>query len=109
MTRMGLSVRTVRHDERTSPRQFGSVLISRAFRERVLEAYRYQCSFCRLRHEQLLDAAHIIGDTEAQGEPVVRNGLSLCKLHHAAFDNHFVGLRPDYVLEVRPDILRERD
>jgi putative restriction endonuclease len=84
-------------------------LHQRAFRERVLDAYRYQCSFCRLRHEQLLDAAHIIGDTEPQGEPVVRNGLSLCKLHHAAFDKHFVGLRPDYVLEVRSDILRERD
>jgi len=84
-------------------------LHQRAFRERVLDAYRHQCSFCRLRHEQLLDAAHIIGDTEPQGEPVVRNGLSLCKLHHAAFDSHFVGLRPDYVLEVRSDILRERD
>jgi putative restriction endonuclease len=84
-------------------------LHQRAFRERVLDAYRHQCSFCRLRHEELLDAAHIIGDTEPLGEPVVRNGLSLCKLHHAAFDAHFVGLRPDYVLEVRPDILREHD
>jgi putative restriction endonuclease len=84
-------------------------LHQRAFRERVLDAYRHQCSFCRLRHEELLDAAHIIGDTEPKGEPLVRNGLSLCKLHHAAFDRHFLGLRPDYVLEVRPDILRERD
>jgi putative restriction endonuclease len=84
-------------------------LHQRAFRERVLDAYRHQCSFCRLRHEELLDAAHIIGDTEPMGEPVVQNGLSLCKLHHAAFDSHFVGLRPDYVLEVRPDIRRERD
>jgi putative restriction endonuclease len=84
-------------------------LHQRAFRERVLDAYRHQCSFCRLRHEELLDAAHIIGDTEPKGEPVVRNGLSLCKLHHAAFDSHFVGLRPDYVLEVRQDILKEHD
>lgn len=84
-------------------------LHQRAFRERVLDAYRHQCSFCRLRHEELLDAAHIIGDTEPKGEPIVRNGLALCKLHHAAFDSHFLGLRPDYVLEVRPDILRERD
>ncbi len=84
-------------------------LHQRAFRERVLDAYRHQCSFCRLRHEELLDAAHIVGDTEPMGEPVVRNGLSLCKLHHAAFDSHFVGLRPDYVLEVRQDILQEHD
>jgi putative restriction endonuclease len=84
-------------------------LHQRAFRERVLDAYRHQCSFCRLRHEELLDAAHIVGDTEPLGEPVIRNGLSLCKLHHAAFDSHFLGVRPDYVLEVRKDILQEHD
>lgn len=39
-------------------------LHQRAFRERVLEAYRRQCAFCRLRHEELLDAAHIILDAE---------------------------------------------
>jgi putative restriction endonuclease len=76
---------------------------------RVLEAYRRQCAFCRLRHEELLDAAHIIPDRQLLGEPVVRNGLSLCALHHSAFDRNFVGLRPDYVIEVRPDILTERD
>lgn len=29
--------------------------------------------------------------------------LALCKLHHAAFDRYFLGVRPDYVLQVRPD------
>lgn len=81
----------------------------RSFRERVLEAYRRQCSFCRLRHEELLDAAHIIDDKDPLGEPFVRNGLSLCKLHHTAFDKYFIGVRPDYVLEVRHDILKEHD
>lgn len=84
-------------------------LHQRAFRERVLEAYRRQCAFCRLRHEELLDAAHIIPDSEPEGEPIVRNGLALCNLHHAAFDRFFVGLRPDYIIEVRPDILKEGD
>jgi putative restriction endonuclease len=84
-------------------------LHQRAFRERVLEAYRRQCAFCRLRHEELLDAAHIIPDSEPEGEPVVRNGVALCNLHHVAFDKFFVGLRPDYIIEVRPDILREGD
>ena len=84
-------------------------LHQRLFRERVLEAYRRQCAFCRLRHEELLDAAHIIPDSQPEGEPVVRNGLALCNLHHAAFDKFFVGLRPDYVIEVRPDILKEGD
>ena len=80
-----------------------------AFRERVLQAYRHQCAFCRLRHTELLDAAHIIPDTEPEGEPVVPNGLSLCRLHHAAFDRFFLSVRPDLVIEVRPDVLEESD
>jgi len=84
-------------------------LHQRSFRERVLDAYHRQCAFCRLRHEELLDAAHIIPDTEPGGEPIVRNGLSLCSLHHAAFDRYFIGVRPDFVIEVRPDVLNERD
>jgi putative restriction endonuclease len=84
-------------------------LHQRGFRERVLEAYRRQCAFCRLRHEELLDAAHIVPDREPLGDPVVPNGLSLCTLHHSAFDRNFLGLRPDYVIEVRPDILEEHD
>lgn len=80
-----------------------------AFRERVLNAYRHQCAFCRLRHGELLEAAHIIPDAEPGGEPVVSNGLSLCRLHHAAFDRFFVGVRPDHVIEVRPDVLVEVD
>lgn len=84
-------------------------LHQRAFRERVLEAYRRECAFCRFRHEELLDAAHIIRDADPKGEPVVSNGMSLCRLHHAAFDRHFVGVTPDYELRVRPDILEEED
>lgn len=80
-----------------------------SFRERVLAAYRSQCSVCRLRHRELLDAAHIIADSDPRGDPSVQNGLALCKLHHAAFDNHLFGVRPDYTIEVRPSILAEHD
>jgi putative restriction endonuclease len=84
-------------------------LHQRTFRERVLAAYRRQCSFCQLRHEELLDAAHIIRDSHPEGEPRVSNGLALCSLHHKAFDRNFVGVRPDFVVEVRRDILEEHD
>jgi putative restriction endonuclease len=84
-------------------------LHQRTFRERVLEAYREQCALCRLHHRELLDAAHIIPDSDPMGEPHVTNGLSLCKLHHAAFDGNFIGIRPDYIIEVRPDLLKEKD
>jgi putative restriction endonuclease len=79
------------------------------FRQRVLHAYREMCALCRLRHTELLDAAHITPDAEDEGEPVVSNGLSLCKLHHAAFDNFFFTVTPEYRIEVRPSILAESD
>lgn len=84
-------------------------LHQRDFRERVLRAYQRRCAMCRLKHVELLDAAHIIPDKAVGGEPLVRNGLSLCKLHHAAFDAHLVGVTPDYVVSVRDQVLVERD
>jgi len=80
-----------------------------AFRERVIRAYQERCALCRLGHGELLDAAHITPDREADSEPVVSNGVALCKLHHAAFDRFFFAIRPDYVVEVRPSILTETD
>jgi putative restriction endonuclease len=80
-----------------------------AFRERVIRAYAERCALCRLRHQELLDAAHITPDSDAEGEPVISNGVALCKLHHAAFDRFFFAIRPDYVIEVRPSVHRESD
>ena len=79
------------------------------FRENVLAAYGRRCAMCQLRHEELLDATHIIPDSRPGGEPIVPNGMSLCKLHHAAFDNNVLGVRPDYVIEIRDDVLKEKD
>jgi putative restriction endonuclease len=80
-----------------------------AFRQRVLHAYRKMCALCRLRHLELLDAAHITPDAAPEGEPHVSNGLALCKLHHAAFDSFFFTVTPDYRVKVRPSILLESD
>jgi putative restriction endonuclease len=84
-------------------------LHQRSFRERVISAYHERCALCRLRHRELLDAAHIIADSHPQGIPSVRNGISLCKLHHAAFDSLMVGITPDYTVEIRSDLLEEED
>jgi len=80
-----------------------------AFRQRVVRAYQDRCALCSLRHQELLDAAHITPDSDPDGEPVVSNGVALCKLHHAAFDRFFFAIRPDYVIEVKPSILAEHD
>lgn len=84
-------------------------LHQRAFRERVLRAYRERCSICCLRHQELLEAAHILPDGHPKGEPITPNGIALCKLHHAAFDRHILGIRPDLIVELRLDILEEVD
>ncbi len=78
------------------------------FRARVLSAYEQTCTICRLKHVDLLDAAHITSDALG-GQPVTSNGLALCKIHHAAYDRNIVGIRPDYVVQVREDVLLEVD
>ena len=47
--------------------------------------------------------------TALGGEPVVTNGIAMCKIHHAAFDNLLMAVRPDYAIEVRCDVLVEED
>lgn len=78
------------------------------FRQRVIEAYRRMCGVCLLRHAELLDAAHILPDARG-GAPIVPNGISLCKLHHAAFDQNIIGIRPDLVIEISRSVLDEID
>jgi putative restriction endonuclease len=78
------------------------------FRHRVLTAYANQCALCQLRHPPLLDAAHIREDRDG-GEPIVPNGVAMCAIHHRAFDNSLLGIRPDYVIEIRTDVLEEID
>ena len=80
-----------------------------AFREVVVAAYDRRCAICRLNHPELLDAAHIIADKEISGTPIISNGLSLCKIHHAAYDQNILGVSPDYVVHIRKDILIEHD
>jgi putative restriction endonuclease len=80
-----------------------------SFRWRVLRAYQERCAICRLRHTELLDAAHILPDGHPRGEPVLPNGLALCRLHHSAFDAHILGIRPDLVIDIRKEIRDEAD
>jgi len=83
-------------------------LHQRVFRERVMVAYEGQCALCSLRHRELLDAAHIKEDADG-GEPIVTNGISMCLIHHGAFDTQVLGIRPDYVVQIRGDVLKELD
>lgn len=79
------------------------------FRDMVMRAYESQCAVCALRHPVLLDAAHIVEDRHELGAAAIRNGLALCKIHHAAYDAGILGVNPDLGVEIRPDILDEID
>jgi putative restriction endonuclease len=79
------------------------------FRYMVLDAYRGQCAMCQLRHVELLDAAHILPDRDERGNPEVPNGVSLCNIHHRAYDVNILGVDADYRIHIRDDVLREID
>jgi putative restriction endonuclease len=78
------------------------------FRSQVLRAYETKCAICRLKHAALLDAAHILSDSLG-GQPVVPNGLAMCKIHHAAYDQDLLSITPDYRVQVKPSVLLESD
>ncbi len=81
-----------------------------SFREAVITAYRGRCALSGLREHRLLDAAHIVADTnELLGQPVVPNGLPLSKIHHAAFDADLIGIDPDFRVHVSGRLLDQRD
>ena len=79
------------------------------FRGLVLPAYRDRCAICSLKEMRLLDAAHIVSDAMVGGTAEIRNGLSLCTIHHRAFDHDLVGVSPDYEVIVARRLLEDED
>jgi putative restriction endonuclease len=79
------------------------------FRGIVLPAYSNSCAICRLKEPRLLDAAHIAADSDETGVPVISNGLSLCSIHHRAYDEDLVSVDPDYRVHVSRRLLEEDD
>ncbi len=62
--------------------------------------YNYTCAVCQLRivtmdGESATDAAHIIPFRISKNDDV-RNGISLCKLHHWSFDKGLISLSRNY-------------
>lgn len=71
------------------------------FRRRVVGAYGHRCAMCGVQLE-LIDAAHIIPVASDRSTDETRNGISLCKLHHAAMDQNLVSFDERYRVEVSP-------
>jgi putative restriction endonuclease len=81
-----------------------------SFREALISAYGGRCALSGLPEPLLLDAAHIIKDAdELMGQPIIPNGLSLSKIHHAAFDAHLIGIDADCCIHIAERLLSLRD
>ncbi|MDQ3707504.1 MAG: HNH endonuclease [Chloroflexota bacterium] len=65
------------------------------FKRRVLTAYNNQCAFCGLQLN-LVDAAHILPVASGGSTDETRNGLSMCPLHHRAYDAGLITIDEDY-------------
>src|SRR4051812_28030809 len=79
------------------------------FKLDVMRAYRHRCAICTLRERELVQAAHIVPDSEGEGIAAVVNGLALCAIHHLAFDRNLLGIAPDGVVHIAGRVLRETD
>ena len=105
-----LTVPATSVERRYALRQVKQRLHQATFREAVITAYRGRCALSGLREPVLLDAAHIIEDKHVQlGQPVVQNGITLAKTHHAAFDAHLIGIDPDFKIHISKRILDQKD
>lgn len=97
-------------ERRYALREVKTRLHQASFRAVVLSAYGGRCAISRLPEPRLLDAAHIVMDTDEQlGQPIVSNGLPLSKIHHAAFDAHLIGIDPDFRIHVSGRLLDIHD
>ena len=81
------------------------------FRQAIMRIYDYTCAVCQLYvltldGESITEAAHII-PFKVSGNDDVRNGISLCKLHHWAFDSGLISLSRNYEVIVS-ELLSER-
>lgn len=81
------------------------VLRKRGFRQAVIEAYEFKCAICGLKicsPKNLsweVEAAHIVPHSE-NGKDDIWNGVSLCRLHHWAFDAGWFAFENDFSIKV---------
>lgn len=86
-----------------------STMRTRGFRQAVIEAYDNKCAFCGLKIQTPdsslweVEAAHIVPHKE-KGKDDILNGLSLCRLHHWAFDAGWFALGNDFTIQVSSQV-----
>lgn len=83
---------------------------SRSFTHKVKNYYNYECAICGKKRytpdgNPEVEAAHIKPVSDS-GPDSVSNGISLCKLHHWAFDNGWIAIDDEYIIKIcdTPDV-----
>lgn len=59
------------------------------FKDNVNNAYGHKCAICGIQLE-LVEAAHIVPHSHEFGTDEVNNGITLCSLHHKAYDRSLI-------------------
>lgn len=82
------------------------------FRRAIMGLYNYTCAVCKLRivtsnGESATDAAHIIPYHVWQNDDL-RNGVSLCKLHHWAFDQGLISFSNSHRVVTSKELSEEK-
>lgn len=65
------------------------------FKNIVYEAYNNKCAMCGIQLD-LIEAAHIIPHSHEKGTDEISNGISLCSLHHTAYDRSLIYFNQDF-------------
>jgi putative restriction endonuclease len=76
------------------------------FNKRVLTAYSNACAMCGTQL-RLLDAAHILPAAHPDSTDETSNGISLCALHHRAFDRGLITFDGRYRILINDFIARD--
>ena len=84
---------------------------SAGFRRAIMQVYAYTCAVCELNiralnGESVTDAAHIIPFSVSYNDDI-RNGMSLCKSHHWAFDTGLISVNEAYEVIVSPSMTEQ--
>ena len=69
------------------------------FRSIVYEAYNYKCAMCSIGLE-LIEAAHIVPHSHEKGTDEIGNGISLCALHHTAYDRSLIYFDDEFNIKI---------
>ena len=94
-----------------APTEAENPIRTAGFRQAIMRIYDYTCAVCQLYvltldGESVTEAAHII-PFKVSGNNDVRNGISLCQLHHWSFDKGLISLDRNYKVIVS-ELMLER-